>query len=378
MGKTTAQIVGASPLGFGRSQDLPTLNSTPAGLLAAAKATNDHAFFIDEIGTARGPKRDIYVALSDSTYALMSGRDVLRHPSWTGAGGEGPSTFRVIVVLSSEHSPDTWAARNGETRDEGETARLISLPLEALGTSIFDRPPSAATEPDRLLWEREQLARLHEGLPKQRGVSFARYLDAITQKPRKTADRARDLVKRFERHLGSKASSPVARDIVSKFGIFFAGGIVSAEAGVLPIPKRVIASAIRKACLAALSALPDPHANLVGTWACYGSNCPGVAFSIVLVWIPGSFAICRRPTASSVRVVAEWNTSFAPKCSPVGSRHPLRFERCSTTLPSRAISSLPGLPRRAVRMPGHNIRRSGRTEPDPARLRSSCREGSMI
>ncbi len=261
-GKTTAQVVGASAQGHGQAEDLPNLNATSAGLLALAKATNDHALFIDEIGTARGPKRDIYVTLRDSTYALMSGRDVIRHPSWTGLGSGSPSTFRVIVVLSSEHSPDIWAARNGETRDPGETARLIGLPLAALGATIFDRPPADVSAANRAGWERTQLARLHNGMPRQRGVAFARYLDAIVRRPKETAARARRLITRFETDVAPASTSPVARDIVAKFGVQFAAGVTAADAGVLPISKRVMASAIHRACLAALNALPDPQAEL--------------------------------------------------------------------------------------------------------------------
>ena len=36
IGKSLVQLVAASVLGYGREQDLPSLNATPAGLLAAA------------------------------------------------------------------------------------------------------------------------------------------------------------------------------------------------------------------------------------------------------------------------------------------------------------------------------------------------------
>jgi hypothetical protein len=261
-GKSTVQLVAGSALGFGREQDLPSLNATSAGLSAAGLRFNDHMLPINEIGTAPGPKREVYVGLRDTTYSLMHGRDTLRHPSWTGASGAA-GTFQVICVLSSEFSPDAWAARNGETRDEGEMARLIGVPVLASGHhSVFDRPPSYLEGRALLAWEKLRFQRLREGLPNYRGVAFREYLDFLCEDLDGNAALARELIAWFEGKVGRATMSPVARDIVAKFGVLFAGGILAVDAGVLPLERKAIYPAIRRACLAALAELPDPAGEL--------------------------------------------------------------------------------------------------------------------
>jgi hypothetical protein len=262
VGKSFAQTVAASALGFGREQDLPSLNATRAGLQAAALSFNDHMLPINEVGTARGPKKEVYVALRDTTYALMNGQDTLRHPSWTGAGGAA-STFQVICLLSSEISPDAWAARNGETRDEGEMARLIGVPVLASGChTIFDLPPSNLAGKALLAWEKAQFQRLRRELPNQRGVAFRDYLDALFEDLEEHAALARELVAWFEAKVAKPTMSPVARDIVAKFGVLYAGGILAVDADVLPLDRKAVFPAIRRACLAALAEMPDPAGEL--------------------------------------------------------------------------------------------------------------------
>ena len=262
VGKSFTQLVAASAMGFGSEKELPTLNATPAGLLAAGLAFDGHMLPINEVGTAQGKKRDIYDVLRETTYRFLSGQDTMRHPSWTGAGG-GANTFGVIVLLSSEIAPDAWAARNGETRDDGEMARLIGVPVLAPGCgTIFDQPPSNLSGDALAEWENAQFKRLHQELPNQRGVAFRDYLDRLLEDVEGHSARASSLVATFEAGVALVGSSPVARDIVSKFGVLFAGGVLAAEARVLPLDRRVVGMAVRRACLAALAELPDPRGEL--------------------------------------------------------------------------------------------------------------------
>ena len=261
-GKSTAQVVAASALGFGREEDLPSLNASPAGLLAAALTFNDHMLPINEVGTVQGSKNEIYRALRDTTYALMNGQDKLRHPSWTGGVGGASSTFRVLCLFSSERSPDDWAALNGETRDDGEKVRLIGVPVPiGPDDTIFDLPPPVLTgEPSA--WTRAQFERLRQDLPSQRGVAFMTYIDWLLRDVEARAARARSKVAEFERVIGRSDMSPVARDIVVKFGGLYAAGILGIDARVLPLSKLEMAQAVKRACLGALDALPDPLAEL--------------------------------------------------------------------------------------------------------------------
>lgn len=191
-GKSTAQLVGASAIGFGEEKSLPCLNGTPAGLLAIASAYNDHMLPINEVGTARGAKRDVYEVLHKTTYALMTGQDVLRHPSWTGGMGDVGGSFQVLPLLSSELSPDAWAARRGETRDEGEMARLIGLPvLRAGDRTVFNRAPSNLKGDELHKWTKKRFRRLRRGLPRHRGMAFPAFLDKLVADRVAWTERAR-------------------------------------------------------------------------------------------------------------------------------------------------------------------------------------------
>lgn len=217
---------------------------------------------INEVGTAQGKKRDIYEVLRETTYALLSGQDIIRHPSWSGASG-GTGTFNVIALFSSEISPDAWAARNGETRDDGEMARLIGVPVLAPGCgTIFDRPPAKLSGDALAEWERAQFKRLHQELPNQRGVALRDYLDDLLQDVEGHTAKAGKLVAMFEADVATPSLSPVARDIVAKFGLLFAAGVLAADVGVLPLHRKAVGPAVRRACLAALAELPDPQGEL--------------------------------------------------------------------------------------------------------------------
>ena len=276
-GKSTAQVVAASALGFGREEDLPSLNASPAGLLAAALAFNDHLLPINEVGTVQGSKNEIYKPLRDTTYALMNGQDKLRHPSWSGGGGGAASTFRVLCLFSSERSPDDWAALNGETRDDGEKARLIGVPVPiGPDDTIFDCPPPVLAG-ELSAWTRAQFERLRRELPLQRGVAMMNYTDWLLHDVEARATRAQSRVAEFERALGRPEMSPVARDIVVKFGGLYAGGHLGIDAGVLPLSKREMAQAAKRACLGALDALPDPLAELRADFATLKARLAGAS-----------------------------------------------------------------------------------------------------
>lgn len=260
-GKSSAQIAGASAIGFGREQDLPTLNATPAGLLATAIAFNDHALPINEVGSAAASGSDINLTLRKTTYALMNGQDTVRHPSWT--GGRTTGTFQILPVFSSEHSPDTWAARSGETRDAGETARLIGVPVLYNGrTTIFDRPPTDLEGVALGQWETEQFCHLRRGLPLNRGHAFPAFIQALIKHRKQSTRRARKLVRAFIEKQTVEGMSAVARDIVAKFGVLYAGGRLAIRFGILPLDAKTLRQALRRACRAALAALPDAKAEL--------------------------------------------------------------------------------------------------------------------
>ena len=258
-GKSTAQLVGASALGFGTEGHLPNLNATPAGLLAAGMAFNDHVLPINEVGTARGAKSDAYQTLKEATYALLSGQDIIRHTSWSAEGGGGTNNFQVIITLSSEHSPDVWAARGGEIRDAGETARLISVPLSSSDNkTVFDFPPKLEEGVSFDTWAMAQFNRLRRDLPLHRGFAFREFIEIVMSDKENNVVRADEMMAYFEKKLESYGSTPISRDIIGKFSVLFAGGVLAAEAEILPFSLETLRDAIMRACVAAIEALSVP------------------------------------------------------------------------------------------------------------------------
>ena len=260
-GKTQAQLVGASVIGFGEEEHLPTLNATPAGLMESGLIFNDHMLPINEVGTARGGKGDVHFVMRDVTYTFMSGRETVRHSSW-GGNTASPSSFKVLLLLSSEHSPDDWAARGGETRDDGETARLIGLPVLRDGhQTVFDQPPDLDEE-ELQNWITMQFQKLRLGLPEQRGQAFRAYMREFFEDRETYIEYAQGYVTQFKLELARYANNRIKGDIVAKFGVLAAGGILAIYADVLPFDAQVVWRAMRRACRAALDCLPDPEADL--------------------------------------------------------------------------------------------------------------------
>ena len=259
-GKTTAQVVVASVIGWGKEEHLPTLNATSAGLLEAGLVFNDCMLPINEIGTAQGAKSEKHRVVSDTTYALMTGKDVVRHSSWSGGGAS--SSFKVLPIFSSEHSPEEWAARGGEFRDDGETVRLITLPAIREGhETVFDLPPSIK-EGSVADWADIQFEKLRLGLPKQRGTAWRAFLKAIIADRAKVLARVKEDMRDFQATMEQSALTPIKRDIISKFALINAGGMAAIDAGILPFDEDTVMQANVRACRRALKSLPDPVADL--------------------------------------------------------------------------------------------------------------------
>ncbi|WP_298961045.1 DUF927 domain-containing protein [uncultured Methylobacterium sp.] len=262
-GKSSAQLLAGSAMGFSREEQLPNMNATSAGLQAMAVAFNDHALLINEVGTAAGSKKSVYDTLRNTTYALSNGQDITRHPTWLGASTLGGATYSSIQVFSSEISPDEWAARNNDSRDPGEQARLISLPVLLNGQdSIFDLPPGDKTGEELKQWCKEQFGTIRQNVAEHRGTAFTTYTDYLISNRKQCVKAARGHVRRFERKFDATGRSAIERDIIGKFAVLYAGAVIAIEAEVLPYkPKRAL-SLIITACTAALGSVPDPKARL--------------------------------------------------------------------------------------------------------------------
>ena len=260
--KTTAKLVAASANGFGKEEELPTPKGTDAGLNEAPLFFNDHMLPINELGAAKGGRLGKDGAVYEMTYSLLSGRDTIRHSSSPVGSGMGTS-FKVLIVMSSEFSPDEWAARAGQTRDPGESRRLIGVPALHSGyPTVYDSFPGDVSLKDRGAWIYEQHSLVRNGLPDLRGVAFKVFLEALVADRETFVANAIEDAAEFRDRLKKRAVSHIAADIIAKFGVIYAGGRAAADAKVLRFDSTTIFQAIRRACVAALNSLPNAEADL--------------------------------------------------------------------------------------------------------------------
>ncbi len=186
----------------------------------------------------------------------------MRHSSWSGRNSSATS-FKTLLILSSELSPDEWAARSGETRDPGETARLIGVPVKGgRYFSIFDSYPDL--EPNNLKadWVGQQFASLREGLPQQRGIAFPAFLEALIARGYGGRATDEERTETFRSTHEEQATNLIKRDIIRKFAVIYAGGMAAVDAGVLPFSADEIWHAISLTCHRALRSMADPKADL--------------------------------------------------------------------------------------------------------------------
>lgn len=263
VGKSVSQLLAASAMGYGAEEDMPSLNATMPGLIAAATDFNDQMFPINEVATASGDKSDVHNAIRSAAYQLISGRDVLRHPSWTAAAGGPIPSFQTIILMSSEVSPDTWAERGRAVRDDGERARMIGMAVDRCDRGhIFDRLPRKLKGKDRAKRVARINGKLRSGLPHARGAAFKFYAERLAECRQQAASDALALLESFEADFASRAGSNVARDVVAKFGALFAGGVLASRFEVFPVSEEGIRARIASACQSALDDLPDPEAEI--------------------------------------------------------------------------------------------------------------------
>jgi hypothetical protein len=266
LGKSTIQLVAGSVLGFRTEEMLPTFDATEAGLRALAISYNDHPLLLNEVASAKGKKSDVYQTLLGSTYALMSGRDTIRHPSWS--DGCPTVNFSTIALLSSEWSPDVWAGRAGQVRDDGEKVRLIGVPVAfAPHVQTFDRAPSGYSPAHQQKTSKAFADGLKSGFKCRSGTAWPAFMDALVLNQAEIVAEAEAVIAQFERDMQPWREDPLQRDIVSKFAVLAAGGVVAITTKILPFKTDLIYDAVKQSCLAALGALPDQEGELRGDLA---------------------------------------------------------------------------------------------------------------
>jgi hypothetical protein len=229
-GKSTTMLVGMSVSGIGDETKLMNWNTSgTAELLESAAAFNDALFSLNEVGAAKGKKKDAYPVLREFYMQYADGRDRRRHSSWEKAHGGRAKEFRGICIVSAEHSVAWYAEQAEDARDGGELFRAIDLPAVRGGhDTVLDLAPEDLNQNDCLDKLRVDLKVVH-------GAPLRPYIEhLIALGPIPLNKRVRILVKTFVKAMPAAAHDKVARQIAKHIGVLYAGAILGIEAGILP------------------------------------------------------------------------------------------------------------------------------------------------
>ncbi|MEW6437788.1 MAG: DUF927 domain-containing protein [Pseudomonadota bacterium] len=226
-GKTTAILLAAAITGLAEENALPNWNSTDAGLLQLFRAFNDSVVPVNELGLLRGKKADRSERVREMVYAFGEGRDRLRH-SESSFGTQGKSsTFKGILLSTSETS---FRELRGVDRDDGELARAHDIPALMKGSkTIFDRQPGNQSASK----SRTKLNEFRQAITQNSAIAFDKYIKWLAKAEgveNKAHVYIEDLMDRLHLPTGDGALQHAAKN----FAVCFAGAALAIESEVLP------------------------------------------------------------------------------------------------------------------------------------------------
>ena len=234
-GKTTTLLAGASVIGLGREADLPNWGATAAAKGESARMFNDMLFPLNEVGLLGGSKRKAYPEIRETIYRLGEGRERLRHTQSVFSAPAASSEVRTIFFSTAEHSFDDYAAFAGETRDEGEYARCIDVPVNRPNRhSIINRFPSNFPKAKRRRWAEDRVIELRKACEANHGTAFRRYIDHLIASRDALEARIEAYMSemdQFEQRSVVKGALEHARQ---NMALLYAGGRLAIDARVVP------------------------------------------------------------------------------------------------------------------------------------------------
>ncbi len=204
----------------------------------AARVFKDLIYPLNEVGLIAGSKNRAYSEVREVIYRLSEGRDRLRHSQSQYAAATAGTQYHTIFVSTAEHSFDHYAALAGETRDEGEYARCLDVPVNN-GTlsSIIDVNPNRLVG-RRLKAQREDLViKLREACREHHGTALKPFIEYLLKNKGSLREQIERDIASFERrarYLGMKGALAHA---TRNFGIVYAGGCLAMKAEILPWEK---------------------------------------------------------------------------------------------------------------------------------------------
>jgi hypothetical protein len=251
-GKTLATLAAGSVIGNGSVEHLLDWNTTDKRLQEQLPEANDCLAPIDDLMSMAGTDRQKYARVKSLSYIIALGAGTGRHSSFA---AESNDNWRTIVLTSNEISLQELAARGRQTRDPGETVRLIDVPATFDDLSdIFDRGSG-----NTLSWDRWFAA-----CGENQGHVFETFLTRLIARKPQVRAVISSHAKHFSASVNDTADGNFARDIATKFGAVYSAGRLAIEFGLVPWKIADFTEAINKCYFAARDLLPDEGVTFRG------------------------------------------------------------------------------------------------------------------
>lgn len=225
-GKTTALLLAGAIIGLREENALPNWNSTDAGLLQLFRIFNDSIVPVNELAL-KGRQTDRSERVREMIYAFGDGRDRLRHSESSYAGSGNGSTFKGILLSTSEVS---FSKLRGSARDDGELARAHDVPALIRGsTTIFDRLPQSLSSRQT----RKKLNEFRQAITQNSAVVFDCYIKWLADRE-DVVQKAQGHIETFLKRLSLPPDDGVLTHAAGNFGVCVAGAALAIETGILP------------------------------------------------------------------------------------------------------------------------------------------------
>jgi hypothetical protein len=258
-GKTIATVAAASVIGTAREADLITWNITDARLEQRLVEFNDSIFPIDDLaGMQSSAAKARYQRIRDVSYKITQGWSTGRFDSFTSVH-EGSHREWTCILLTSNEKPTRELANSARMeRQHGEALRLIDVPVIFDGQDhIFDRPPAKIDKNELDAWKKAAFTEIPASCEEHHGAAWRMYIESLIAQRPTLRNYVNNRIAFFEQHASDGLDGSVARDVLRKFGLLYAGGMLGIRCGLVPWDKKLLLSAITKAYQGARDLLPD-------------------------------------------------------------------------------------------------------------------------
>lgn len=232
-GKSTAVIVAASVYGGG--EYVSDWNTTEAAFEELAESRNHSLVLLDELVMIDTSAKDSAQKRQKLVYALASGHGKARSGSYQPNKAE----WRLTVVSNGESAMEQHALEGGQSRKNGEKARLVDVPADSgYGMGLFRTIPddlSPSTYAESII---ESCGLYH-------GIAGPLFVKKLLRKDKSVVTAL--LEKRMQRFFNAMkvdGNNGLEKRIAKRFAFSFAAGSLAAKFKIFPFGDDVILEAI--------------------------------------------------------------------------------------------------------------------------------------